>query len=311
MVNRWWTYQKERFPIVANGLLIGVFSYSAVSYSALLRGGVPPLGSSVVAFAIAFLFFLQLRIADEFKDYEEDCQFRPYRPVPRGLVSLGELGELGAFTAIIQGALALYLGGVNLGLSLMAVWLYLGLMSQEFFIRDWLKAHPAIYLISHMMIMPLIYGLATACDWQVTTGVMPRGLGWFLGVSFFNGVIIEIGRKIRSPKDEEVGVETYSYLWGRKRAVFVWLAVCTIMAVLSAIAARLIGFGLPLAIATWLMLGISGTLAHRFLGSPVSGSGKRFEYLSVIWTLLVYLGLGIIPLLMTALNRYAFYFESL
>ncbi|MDJ1176892.1 UbiA family prenyltransferase [Roseofilum capinflatum] len=300
MVNRWWVYQQERFPIVANGLLIGVFSFSAVSYSALLRGGVPSLGSSVVAFAIAFLFFLQLRIADEFKDYEEDCQFRSYRPVPRGLVSLRELGRLGAFTAIIQGLLALYLGGFTLGLFLIAVWLYLGLMSQEFFIRHWLKNHPVVYLISHMMIMPLIYGLATACDWQVTTGVIPRGLGWFLAVSFFNGVIIEIGRKIRSPQDEEVGVETYSYLWGRKRAVFVWLAVCTIMTVISAIAAKLIGFGLPLALATWAMLGISGTLSAQFLRSPVPKSGKRFELLSAIWTLLVYLGLGIIPLLIRA-----------
>ncbi|MBP0029207.1 UbiA family prenyltransferase [Roseofilum sp. Guam] len=299
MLSRWWTYQKERFPIAANGLLIGVFSFSAVSYSALLRGGVPSWDSSGVAFAIAFLFFLQLRIADEFKDYEEDCRFRPYRPVPRGLVSLRELGILGALTALIQGVLALYLGGLTLGLFLIGVWLYLGLMSQEFFIRDWLKAHPIIYLISHMMIMPLIYGLATACDWQVTTGVMPSGLGWFLAVSFFNGVVIEIGRKIRSPKDEEAGVDTYSYLWGRKWAVFVWLAVCTIMAVLSAIAANLVGFGLPLAIATGLMLGISGTLAHWFLRSPVSGSGKRFEYLSALWTLLVYLGLGIIPLLIS------------
>lgn len=300
MLNRWWTYQKERFPIAANGLLIGVFSFSAVSYSALLRGGVPSWDSSGVAFAIAFLFFLQLRIADEFKDYEEDCRFRPYRPVPRGLVSLRELGSLGALTALIQGFLALYLGGLTLGLFLIGVWLYLGLMSQEFFIRDWLKAHPIIYLISHMMIMPLIYGLATACDWQVTTGVMPSGLGWFLAVSFFNGVVIEIGRKIRSPKDEEAGVDTYSYLWGRKWAVFVWLAVCTIMAVLSAIAANLVGFGLPLAIVTGLMLGISGTLAHWFLRSPVSSSGKRFEYLSALWTLLVYLGLGIIPLLIGA-----------
>lgn len=299
MLNRWWTYQKERFPILANGLLIGVFSFSAVSYSALLRGGVPHWSSSSIAFAIAFLFFLQLRIADEFKDYEEDCQFRPYRPVPRGLVSLHELGILGAFAAIIQGLLALYLGGFTLGLSLMAVWLYLGLMSQEFFIRHWLKAHPVIYLISHMIIMPLIYGLATACDWQVTTGVMPSGLGWFLAVSFFNGIIIEIGRKIRSPQDEEVGVETYSYLWGRKRAVFVWLALCTIMAVLSAIAANLIGFGLPLALATWAMLGISGTLSAQFLRSPVPSSGKRFELLSAIWTLFVYLGLGIIPLLIS------------
>ena len=55
-----------------------------------------------MAFATAFLFFLQLRIADEFKDFEEDSRYRPYRPVPRGLVRLRELGWLGAAAACLQ-----------------------------------------------------------------------------------------------------------------------------------------------------------------------------------------------------------------
>ena len=38
------------------------------------------------------------------------------------------------------------------------------------------------------------------------------GLFWFLIVSFFNGVVVEIGRKIRAREDEEEGVETYSSL---------------------------------------------------------------------------------------------------
>ena len=53
----------------------------------------------VVAFVTCFLFFLQLRIADEFKDFEEDTRYRPYRPVPRGLVTLRELGWIGGGAA--------------------------------------------------------------------------------------------------------------------------------------------------------------------------------------------------------------------
>ena len=37
MTNRWWVYQRERFPIFAHGLLIAAFSFSAVSFSMLLR----------------------------------------------------------------------------------------------------------------------------------------------------------------------------------------------------------------------------------------------------------------------------------
>jgi 4-hydroxybenzoate polyprenyltransferase len=101
---RWWIYQRERFPIFAHGALIAAFSFSAVSLSFMLRGqsGWPSGASLLVAFCSSFLFFLQLRIADEFKDFEEDSRFRPYRAVPRGLVSLGELRVLAISTALLQ-----------------------------------------------------------------------------------------------------------------------------------------------------------------------------------------------------------------
>ena len=37
-MNRWWIYQRERFPIVGHGALIAAFSLSAVCYSMLRRG---------------------------------------------------------------------------------------------------------------------------------------------------------------------------------------------------------------------------------------------------------------------------------
>jgi 4-hydroxybenzoate polyprenyltransferase len=113
----------------------------------LLRGGqgLPSTSSFVVAFCSSFLFFLQLRIADEFKDHEEDTLYRPYRPVPRGLVTLNELRVLGIGAAVVQAALALWLQPALL-LLLAVVWLYLALMSCEFFARDWLKARPFTYM---------------------------------------------------------------------------------------------------------------------------------------------------------------------
>ena len=62
---RLWTYQAERFPLVGHGILIAAFSFSALSFSMLLRGeAVWPGGKTVlVAFVTALLFFLQLRLA--------------------------------------------------------------------------------------------------------------------------------------------------------------------------------------------------------------------------------------------------------
>ncbi len=37
----------------------------------------------LVAYVTSLLFFLQLRIADEHKDCDEDARYRPYPPGPR------------------------------------------------------------------------------------------------------------------------------------------------------------------------------------------------------------------------------------
>ena len=229
VVARWVTYQAERFPLFKHGVLVAAFSYSAVCYSRLLRTSdgasftMPGMIAGLVAFICCLGLFLQLRIADEHKDFEEDAKYRPYRPVQRGLVTLRELLILGIIVAGIQAAAALVLTP-RLLVFLVITWAYLALMTREFFCRSWLVRHPAWYMFSHMAIMPLIDLFATGCDW-IPAGDQPRTLGLtvFLATSYFNGLVIEMGRKIRKPEDEEEGVQTYSKLWGRRGAVTAWL----------------------------------------------------------------------------------------
>ncbi|MES2570415.1 MAG: UbiA family prenyltransferase [Verrucomicrobiota bacterium] len=294
-MNKWWIYQRERFPIFAHGALIAAFSFCAVSFSALLRGNAhfPDWRSSLVAFVTSFLFFLQLRIADEFKDFEEDSLYRPYRPVPRGLIRLRELGWLWVITAMVQIALALWLTPALISLLVIA-WAYLFLMTREFFARDWLKARPVTYLWTHMLIMPLVDLYATACDWRVAGAPLPKGLFWFLIVSFFNGIVIEIGRKIRAPQDEEPGVPTYSAQWGPNTAVCAWLGVLAATAASAAIAASLIGFTWPVLLLLGILLAVAAFISLSFLRTQASG--KRFEFFAGIWTLAMYLILGAVPL---------------
>jgi 4-hydroxybenzoate polyprenyltransferase len=298
MANRWWVYQRERFPVVGHGLLIAAFSSSALAYSALLRGQAAPPGwrPLLVCFVSCFLFFLQLRIADEFKDFEEDSLYRPYRPVQRGLVTLRELAVLGALTAAVQLGLALWLHP-PLALILLVVWVYLALMSKEFFVAGWLKTRPILYMTSHMAIMPLVDFYATACDWQPIGDAPPHGLLWFLAVSYFNGLVIELGRKIRGPKDEERGVNTYSALWGRRNAVLAWGGVLLTTAALALGAAWRIDWALPFGVLLAVALAGVGTAAGSFLARTDGTGGKVIEAASGVWTLLLYLGLGLIPLL--------------
>jgi 4-hydroxybenzoate polyprenyltransferase len=296
-LGRWWTYQRERFPVVAHGVLIAAFSSSAVCFSSLLRGRIelPAPLTLIVAFGTAFLFFLQLRIADEFKDFEEDNRYRPYRAVPRGLVSLRELGILGVAAAAIQLLLCLALDP-SLLILLAVAWTYLGLMSKEFFVAEWLKRHPVPYLISHMVIIPIVDFYATACDWWPLGNGPPRGLGWFIAASYCNGIVIEIGRKVRAPADEETGVNTYSALWGPRGAALVWLGALLTTAVCAVLAAAQVDFMVPAAVVLATMLLTAGIVVWRFLSAPTTRRSKRIENLSGIWTILLYLSVGSVPL---------------
>lgn len=296
---KWNIYQSSRFPILKNMLLVLAFSSSAVSYSAMSGGRISTdISSYIVAFITCLLFFLQLRIADEFKDYEEDCMYRNYRPVPQGIITLKELKDLFIISCSIQ-LLCAFLLNVKLIPFLLITWLYLFLMSHEFGVKKWLKAHPITYLLSHMIIMPLVDFYATATDWINHNSIPPDSLYWFIALSFFNGINLEIGRKIRSLEDEENGVETYSFLWGIKKASIVWIS----MIILTGLCAIGASYFLPdkfifIITAFVIIYTLYGLYeCKKMINEPIKGRGKKIENLSGIFTLSIYLLLGLIPYL--------------
>jgi 4-hydroxybenzoate polyprenyltransferase len=295
--NRWWIYQRERFPLIGHGLLIAAFSLSAVSFSWLLRGGngLPSEAALLTAFVTAFLLFLQLRIADEFKDFNDDSRYQPYRPVPRGLVKLQELAAIGIAGGAVQLALVLWLSP-PLGLWLLVTWCYLALMTREFFVRDWIRRRPITYLWTHMLIIPLADFYATACDWQSAKVAPSSGLFWFIAVSFFNGIALELGRKLRAPGDEEEGVRSYSHLWGLRNACLVWLTALLVTAACAIYASIRIDFVRPVVLTLGLLLGLAVFLVCQLLAKPMTARAKFLEHFSGLWTLLLYLILGLIPL---------------
>ena len=302
-IQRAWIYQRERFPVLGHGPLILCFSLSAMAYSALLHGDARDftadprwLAGAATAFLTCLIFFLQLRIADEFKDFEEDCRYRPYRPVPRGLVSLRALGLVFAGGAAVQLALAWWLEP-RLILVLGAAWIYLALMSREFFVREWLQARPITYLWTHMLIMPLVDFYATACHWMVRDLAVSPGLKWFLVASFANGLVIEVGRKLRAVEDEEEGVPTYSKLWGLSRAPWIWWGLVAVTAIAAMMAAREIDFLGPVAVVLSMGVIVAGGLGRQFVRAPIPGAGVRFEHFAGLWTIGLYLVLGILPFL--------------
>lgn len=301
-LNRWWIYQKERFPLFGNGLLIAMFSASAIGYSLLIRAAserpLPQvLGLILIVFLASFLLFLQLRILNEFKDLKEDVLYRSHYPVPRGLVSLQELKLVGLAGGLIQLGLALSIGWPMV-LLLVGLWVYVGLIAKDFFVPAWLKARPSVGMLSRTAIIPLLALYATAHDW-LTAGVTPsQKLVYFLLLSWLSGLAIELGRKIRAPKAEATGDKTYSALWGYRPALLVWLIVVGLLALIALQCGVQTGFPIPATVITLILLIGSVIVGWRFWAMPTTAKAKQLDLMSGLWSIGVYFNIGILPLLL-------------
>jgi 4-hydroxybenzoate polyprenyltransferase len=175
------------------------------------------------------------------------------------------------------------------------VWLWLALMTVEFFAPKLLHGSPALYLVSHMAIMPLIDLFLTACEWLPGKGEPPAGIWTFLWMSFCNGCVVEFGRKIWAPGNERPGVDTYSANWGLGASL---LALA--LAIAGALAGLIVcGFylGRPATVAVLGLLA-AALFAHvilKFRTNPVSKAQKRLEDASGLWVLVCYLSAAIAP----------------
>jgi len=290
---RWVVYQRERFPLLAHGPLIGAFAFAAVSVSAAGRGERPPWSAVLVAAATALVAFFQLRVIDEHKDAAEDARWRPYRAVPRGLVTLGELRAIAVAGAVLQATLAWWLAP-KLLLPLVALWGMLALMAVEFGLGQAMHGKPLLILLSHGIVVPCVDAYASMTDWYVAGGTPATLLVSFLVASYANGIVVEIGRKLRAPADEEAGVSTYTADWGTPRALATWGGAVMLSLASALLVAKQLGTLLP----TALVLGAAASQvaygAHQvWHGAPKAG---RFaERGAGLWTLSLYGALGLLP----------------
>jgi 4-hydroxybenzoate polyprenyltransferase len=298
LVARLWTYQAERFPILRNGMLIAVFASSGVTLSAVLaHRTLPGLAAYGCAAFVAFGLFFQLRVADEVKDADDDRRYRPERPVPRGLVTLRLLVCLALLVALLQ-AVATALYSPRLLALLLVVWAWMGLMAVEFFVPGWLRARPLAYLVSHMVVMPLIDLWITGVEWLPRSGVPPFGLLPALLLSFANGCVLEIGRKTWAPESERPGVETYSSLWGPRTAARCWLATLTAAGCLVWLTGASAGASWPMAAIAIIAFALTSPAARAFIAHPTLSAQHRLDNSAGLWVLTSYATLGLVPLLM-------------
>ena len=320
-------YLNERFPLGKNSFFVLIFTLSGYIYTSLLynskimylfTNGVK-IGifqyKIIALFIIIFMFFFQLRITDEFKDYEEDLKYRAYRPVQRGIISLKTLGKIGIATVIIQIMLA-HVIDPEIIYFMIFVWIYMFLMAKEFFIKKWLTKRILIYALSHVVIMVFI----TLVIVEATQYIVPKNIFdvfilqryrhniYFaliplFALNYLNGIVLEIGRKTRRADEEEHGVQTYSKLWGRKKAVVVLslLFVIEYLLVILGLAhthEKYFFFG---GLTLLIILIVSIYFMVKFLKKDLSG--KVVETVSGLWIIFSSMCMGLLPYLFFSLTK--------
>jgi hypothetical protein len=213
VVLRLGAYVQERFPPVAYGLLVALFSGSALLLNRSLGDGAVGWDNGVPAAIVVLLVFFHLRVMDEHKDHEADRVAYPDRLLSRGVVTLRLLAKAAAVAVLLEGVLA-----ATLGVDALLLWSgcfgFTVLMRIEFGFGAWLQRHLVCYAISHNPIVALLalflWG-ASGAGWS--------GTYWLYVAAVSTGSLaFEIGRKLRLPAEEIDGVESYSSVLGRGKA---------------------------------------------------------------------------------------------
>lgn len=219
-------YFKERFPII-NMALFAILFFTVRSIASFFNttDQEKEVWWLVLGVFAVISFFFRLRVFDEIKDFDIDSKNHPHRVLQTGRVNKKQLIVISIMGTLIEIAWSLVSGfpvvicwGVAVGYSL--------LMRYEFFMGKFLNKYLLLYAFSHMLVMPLIIlWVYSAFHPQLEVLIPCYILG---GLSLFSGFSFEIARKLRSPKAEKPGVDSYSKSLGYIGAIILLLLVLLI-----------------------------------------------------------------------------------
>jgi 4-hydroxybenzoate polyprenyltransferase len=270
MTTRIWRYIEMMFPL-HRAVPVCLLSF-AVCYctAAAVVGTELEFHPRLIAGALSFtLFFLLLRVMDEFKDYEIDRRLFPDRPLVTGLVTRSDLRVLG-----LSVVCALFLLNVWQGLLIFSTYLvcfaYTLLMFKFFF---WQKVRERLLLalVTHNPVVLLFQCYVITYLIQLTPG--PHASARLLPVAilfWLPWLAWEVARKIRAPASED-SYETYSRNFGHRGACAILILLGVLIFCLAAWVARFYSGGLLLiggmALATLYLV----IRCLRFMIAPASG----------------------------------------
>lgn len=218
-VRRFWVFQNERSPIIA----LFVINVSLAAAAAKTSGDTSLMRVLIVTL-MSTLYFLQIRLADEPKDFEHDNTYHPNRPVQRGLITLSELARAKNVCIALFILLACLTGSWLIVALAILQQSYSYLTRKEFFARDWLRRHFFIYQYSHYIQLLIL-------AWLSVNVLQIQGLQdqlLYFGYFLIMTAPVEASRTIGG-SDEKQANDRYSFKLGPRIALAGFLALTATM----------------------------------------------------------------------------------
>ncbi len=302
MMQRWRRYQEEMLPLVPVVGMVAVWAIAAVGYSARVQAegqavwSQPETMASVVGAIALWLFWVQFHIARTVQRYLNLRPQRIYSPSQAGYVTPRELGVVAIATGLVQLGLAIPLGW-RLVLLLVGIWLYLWLLSRQFFAdrvmgKGWRdRPMPAWMQRGLLGVWLSIYAMAG--HWLLTDRLPLPEMAAFWGVAFLSGAaaalvtgwVPEGRRRPRVPSQPQA---------------VAWLGTLWLMALVG-LGAAWLGDAVALgAIALLLILTAAMIAAWRLVSGGRAGWAIAARLITHGGTLLLYGALGIAPFWLAA-----------
>lgn len=257
-LKRWGTFVKERFEPVSRSLMILTFVGANAYFAHAVSGASFAAWDIAWSVVVCGLIFFHLRLFDEWKDYDVDCEVNPRRPLPRGLIDLGEYRVVTGVVIVLEVVAAALIGPVAAVAVLVPVG-YSLVMLKEFFVGDWLRPKLELYAVTHTLVAAwialfLYSALTGVWFWEIPPAFLAvMAMAWML----FN--IFEFARKTFAEDEERSNVESYSRrLTPVGASALVWGCSAVILGLLfllvrqGAVGVGLFGVALGLSALIWL-----------------------------------------------------------
>jgi len=236
MIKRLNIYLNEMYPVIPR-LILGFTMFFEIYFLVILTNGtfkgLHINLQEIIGAVTVFGFLLSLRIADEFKDYETDLIMFPQRSYPSGKVKKKDLIIL--LTTVCVVIIALNLFFMN-NLIYFAILVAYGiLMSVWFFSKYKIQKSLPLALITHNPVQLILnlYVISFTCI-KYNINIFTLNNMIILLTLYFPGLIWEVSRKTRAPKDE-TEYTTYSKLFGYKKTTKFIMLVMVLDMVTSSI----------------------------------------------------------------------------